>query len=607
MRYKLYDESDNVLEDTIYKVLRHRGIKNPKEYLTPNKNKILSPYDLNNMRRAVDKYTEHINRRSIIGVLIDSDVDGYCSGAMIYSNIKKTQGEDYPVVYILHTRAKAHGLTKDVIIPKDIELLIIPDASTNDKKQLKELNKTMDILILDHHELEEKYSESDLDNGEHCTIIVNNQMSEKYTNKDFCGAGIVYKFLKALDEELWTESADEYLDLVALANISDVMDIRSYETKYYIDLGLKNIKNKFILEMIKAQDYSMGGKINIHNIQFYITPVINGCIRVGSLEEKELLFKAFIEQDETFEYKKRGTKNKPAEVIQENIYERAARLSKNAKSRQDNAKKKGVKTISNYIDNTFTEEQKVIVVDTTELLESALTGLVAMQIAESYNRPCILLNKYYDDEKDIEVYGGSARNINYSPIDRFKDVINSTSTFNYAKGHSNAFGVNINIGKTEEAITELNEILKDTIYDSTYKVDFILQPEDVEINVLAEFTKMEDIIGQGIDEPIVAIENLTLQKEAFEIIGKQEDTVKFYFNNIEFIQFNCNEDNEVYNFLQDAWDENDTVTFDLVANIRWSDYKGVRKLQAPIKDVNVIKTNKSSINSDDFDDEEDAW
>ena len=95
---------------------------------------------------------------------------------------------DYPVNYILHARAKAHGLDDDIVISDDTKLLIIPDAGTNDTEQCKELSENgIDILILDHHESEEKNPYA---------LIVNNQMSDNYFNKDFCGAGVVYKFYK---------------------------------------------------------------------------------------------------------------------------------------------------------------------------------------------------------------------------------------------------------------------------------------------------------------------------------------------------------------------------------------------------------------------------
>ena len=206
---------------------------------------------------------------------------------MMYSYIKKMD-EDYPIEYILHTRAKAHGLSDDVTIPSDVKLLIIPDAGTNDTEQCKALSETgVEILILDHHEKEEDNTYA---------IIVNNQISDNYSNKSLCGAGVVYRFLQALDEENWNEFADDYLDLCALANISDVMDMRSYETRYLTDLGLLNVKNKCFQSLIDAQNYSMNGKVNIHNVQWYITPILNGMIRIGSQEEKELLFRASVRQ-----------------------------------------------------------------------------------------------------------------------------------------------------------------------------------------------------------------------------------------------------------------------------------------------------------------------
>ena len=98
-------------------------------------------------------------------------------------------------------------------------------------------DKGIDIIVLDHHEREE-------DNP--YALIVNNQCSKDYPNKQLCGGGIVYRWLQALDDYYWNEFADDYLDLVAFSNISDVMDLREYETRYLVDCGLLNIKNKFL-------------------------------------------------------------------------------------------------------------------------------------------------------------------------------------------------------------------------------------------------------------------------------------------------------------------------------------------------------------------------
>lgn len=593
MKYRLYENGTNDTSNVVMEVLKNRGVCDCNEYLNLT-DKVVLPYSyLNNMDEAVDLFINHFERKSKIGVLVDEDVDGFCSASEMYLYIKRLDS-DYPVKYIMHQRAKAHGLSDDIELPDDIELLIIPDAGTNDVEQCKKLNENgIDILILDHHE-------SEKDNP--FALIVNNQMSERYDNKSLCGAGVVYKFLKALDDRLWNEYADDFLDLFALGNISDVMDMRSYETRYLTDLGLKNIQNKFLKALIKAQEYSMNDIVNIHNIQWYITPVINAIIRIGSIEEKELVFRSFIEEDEFFEYKKRATKNNPAQTIQESIYDRAARFCKNSKQRQDKLRDKGLEKLSNQAKKFCKnpDETKILLVDATDVLHEGLTGVVAIKMAENFNKPVILL-KRHRNERGEEVYGGSARNMNNSPIENLKDVINSTNVIK-GQGHANAFGiVDLPIDKKEEATRILNDILKDVEYDATYLVDYIFDIYEVDVNTIMQLSVFDNIICQGIEEPKIAVENIKLSRSEFEIFGKKEDIISFTYNGIKYVQFKCKEGNQIYDFLQNAWDDNETVTFNIVGKPSINEYNGIRIPQVIILDNDIISTD----NTETFEDE--AW
>lgn len=595
MKYRLYENGTNDTSNVVIEVLKNRGVCDCNEYLNLT-DKVVLPYSyLNNMDEAVDLFINHFERKSKIGVLVDEDVDGFCSASEMYLYIKRLDS-DYPVNYIMHQRAKAHGLSDDIELPDDIELLIIPDAGTNDVEQCKKLNENgIDILILDHHE-------SEKDNP--FALIVNNQMSERYDNKSLCGAGVVYKFLKALDDRLWNEYADDFLDLFALGNISDVMDMRSYETRYLTDLGLKNIQNKFLKALIKAQEYSMNDIVNIHNIQWYITPVINAIIRIGSIEEKELVFRAFIEEDEFFEYKKRATKNNPAQTIQESIYDRAARFCKNSKQRQDKLRDKGLEKLSNQAKKFCknSDETKILLVDATDVLHEGLTGVVAIKMAENFNKPVILL-KRHRNERGEEVYGGSARNMNNSPIENLKDVINSTNVIK-GQGHANAFGiVDLPIDKKEEATRILNDILKDVEYDATYLVDYIFDIYEVDVNTIMQLSVFDNIICQGIEEPKIAVENIKLSRSEFEIFGKKEDIISFTYNGIKYVQFKCKEGNQIYDFLQNAWDDNETVTFNIVGKPSINEYNGIRTPQVIILDNDIISTD----NTETFEDEDEAW
>ena len=593
MQYKLFENnkcSNNVLET----FLTNRGVKDFKTYTNLTENVLIHYSKLDNIFIALNCFLKHFNMRNKISILIDEDVDGFTSSAIMYSYIKQLD-KDYPVEYILHKKAKSHGLNEYgelIDIPNETKLLIVPDAGTNDYNECKQITEQgIDIIILDHHEKE-------FDNP--YAIVVNNQTSNSYDNKTLCGVGIVYKFLQAIDEELWVDFSNKFLDLVALGNISDMMDIRSFETKFLIDKGLSSICNNFFKSLIEAQNYTMKDKINIHNIQWYITPVINGMIRFGSYEEKDLLFRALTEQYEEFEYKKRATKTKPAETIIENIYDRVARLCLNAKNRQDNKRKKGVSEVNNLISQTITKQDKIVMADVTDILDNELTGVVAMKVAEEYNMPCILLRKRFDNK---EKYGGSMRIPHNCPVYNFKDIINSCESFNNCIGHQGAAGVEIDVNKVHSGKQELNNMLKDICYDTTFIVDYILNEYEVDFALVNDLIKLEDYVGQGIPETLIAIEDIQLSKKDFEIIGKNSNTITFRLNDIKFIMFNAN--NQLLEWLSDEWSESGNVKFIIVGAPTINNFNGVKELQVNIKGMNVIKIEESentcNNDNDDFD------
>ena len=67
----------------------------------------------------------------------------------------------------------------------------------------------------------------------------------------------------------------------------------------------------------------------------------------------------------------------------------------------------------------------------------------------------------------------------------------------------------------EKAINMMNSILRDTEYDSTYRVDFILDINHVTIPLIIKLSQFEDIICQGIDEPMLANREYIIDKRLF--------------------------------------------------------------------------------------------
>ena len=574
MNYRLIKNSLNDIDNPKQTILLNRGIENWKQYLNLNEDCIHDFNLLKNIDKAVGCFIKHIENKSRIHIIVDSDVDGYTSASMVYRYIKQL-GKDINVTYSLHTK-KQHGISEDIEIPKDCELLIIPDAGSNDIEQCKELvEKGIDVIILDHHICDK---ENDF------AIVVNNQMCD-YPNKNFCGAGIVYKFLKAIDEELWEDYADKMLDIVALGNISDVMDMRECETRYYVDLGLSKIRSKLFKALIEKQSYSMNGVVNITSVQFYVTPILNSMIRVGSAEDKDLLFRAFIETDEVFKYKKRGE----TEESDEDIYTRAARLCYNAKNRQGKEVQKGVDAIDELIQEKEIYKDKVMFINVSDILGETLTGLVAIKIAEKYNRPCLLLRRQKVREDGSLYYGGSCRNFDNSPIESLKDFLDSTGTFEFVQGHDNAAGISIPRENVTKSIELCNERLADIDFQKCFNVDFDINASDLSVGFIKAIDEMKDIFGQGIKEPLVHIKNIPIWSENFFVMGKNSNSWKVINDEgYAFVKFNVDVDKDevlqIYNSNLDREEEYSLGNIDVVGTVSINNYNNILTPQIIIKD-----------------------
>ena len=214
-------------------------------------------------------------------------MDGFTSSALF---VKFMQYINHPIG-ILMDEGKTHGLTDNIMddIIGNYDLVIIPDAGSNDIEQHKKLlDNDVDFIILDHHEV---LSESikHLNNDEN-GVVVNNQLLDM--NKNYTGVGMVYIFLKYVNfYENLDIDIDKHLDLVALGAIGDVSNVADKEIRYYVTKGLNNITNPFIKAVMERKGLKeMTGR----DASFSIISMINAVTRIGTVEEKQVLFDAIV-------------------------------------------------------------------------------------------------------------------------------------------------------------------------------------------------------------------------------------------------------------------------------------------------------------------------
>lgn len=584
MQYKLIgtNDTDNIIET----VLHNRGIEDPNAYLHLT-NSVVQDYNkLSNIQEAIQCFTKHYEAHNKIVIMPDEDCDGYTSSAMLYLYIKALD-PNYPVEYVMHSRPKMHGLgSKEYTkIPDGTKLLIIADAGTNDANECnKFIEQGIDVIILDHHDAnyqEESEEEINYQTAEYNNaIIVNNQLSPEYSNKDLSGAGVVYRFLQALDEELWEDYADNFLDLCCVGNVADVMDIRNFETRYFINQGISNFKNKFLTALAKAQEYSMHGEITVHNIAWYIAPVINSITRIGTPEERELVFRAMIEQDETFTYDKRGVS-----LVEENIYDRAARIAKNAKSRQDKQRDK----VFNELKDQADLNDKVIFLESKQA-QSGLVGLSAMKLADTLKHPVIIVKEIVKDGELI--LSGSCRNYDGSPIPNLKDLILQTNLFIFCSGHGNAAGLAIKPENVDSAKNKFEELLQNVDFNPAIPCDFVFDADELDAGFIQTIEQYNWLWGTGVKEPKIAVENITIRRADIHVQGKSFNSVSFIHNDIKFVQFNMKEDDPLLEWAS-VWDgeDGDQVILNVVGTVGINEYQGTYTPQFIIENSNLTIQN----------------
>lgn len=581
MQYKLFENSLNDKNNIIKTVLLNRGIENPTRYLNCTKCPAAEDWKLlDNIDKAVELFDKHFQNRDKIVILADNDNDGIASATVAYQYIRDLD-KDYPVEIVVHDEPKSHGLSGDFELPEDTKLFWIPDAATNDRLEVMELQKRgISIIITDHHHA----SEDGLKNIESGVVIINNQTSKNYPNKSYCGCAITREFCRALDEFYWTDYASKYDDLVAIADIADVMSLKDIATRREVALGLSNIRNKMLLEIFDAQSFSTKGVISPFTVSFYISPLINSYIRVGTAEDKRLLLRAFCEDEsEAFEYTKRG------ETIptQENIYQHCVRIMKSYKGKQDRQKEKGFKELQTKIDKSSLQN-KVIVCDCTEELDQALTGLVAIKIAETYNKPTLLLRTKKDDPN---VFGGSGRAFDYCPVDDFRGLTESCPYVALSQGHNQAFGVEIpseNIDKVQEWF---NQQLEGVDFNKVYTVDFEINADDVDFFLCRTVDEYKTIWAKEVEEPLFLIKGLVVDNKCARICGENSNTIQIVWEDfpVKYVQFRVDESNELYDWLNNNWDENATVELNIIGKLGLSTYKGITTGQVNIMDLEIVR------------------
>lgn len=586
MKYKLIN-TPNDKYNAKQQILINRGMKEEDlvHYMNLTDDDINPPEAFGEeiINAASNCLLKHLNNDSKIVIIVDCDCDGYTSAAIISNYIYDIKGDYYTenfISWFMH-EGKQHGLSDAMDFIEDIgpDLVIIPDAGTNDKEQLKILNnKDIDVIILDHHEVEEKNFWF-MEFYPHLYLI--NSQLPQYPNKFLSGAGVVWQFCKYLDKRLERDNADWYLDLVAIGLDGDMMSLQSFETRRLITKGLDpaNIHNPFINGMWEKNKFKLGDHPTAWGATFYIVPLVNAITRSGTLDEKELIFSSMLKFQAFMEIPSNKRGHKIGET--ERIVDQAVRTCTNVKNRQTRAEDAGIELVQHLIkDNNMMDHKVLLFLLEPGQIKPEIRGLIANKIMARYQRPCCMLTKTTRDGN--VAYEGSARGCDKVGVTEFKDICAGTQVCEYTVGHQGAFGLGIPADKIDDFLKSTDAQLENMASEPIYHVDYIWRAQEVDPAAILDIAEMDPYWGKDVDEALVAIQGLQITADIITMMAS--NTVKITLpNNVSIIKFRMPD--EEYNKLIS---ETGYVEINAVCRCNRNEWNGNISAQLLLEDYEIV-------------------
>ena len=359
----------------------------------------------------------------------------------------------------------------------------------------KELS--MAVMVMDHHQPSgDGLPVSDV-------LLDPHQEGDSYPNPELCGVGVSYKFICALFSRLGIKAPVEYLDLVALGTLADLVQMTP-ENRYFTRTGLESLKSSRwpgVQEMYSSlmKPHSCVGGIDV---MYKLAPLLNA---PGRMERPDPALKLLLCEN-------KGEAGKLLEELKE--------WNKRRKDKEAEITKMAMEQVQALYGDTI----PTVIVVAGENWHVGVIGIVAAKLAQEFHRPSAVLSIING------MAHASARAV--PGFNWHKALFDSRELFDRWGGHANAAGFSLEAGKIEELRGRLLQSAKDQGYtgevintDESYPYDIkiALRELTVETRVptgrypirersILEFIDLLEPFGGNFPYPAFRAEGVTVHR-----------------------------------------------------------------------------------------------
>jgi len=446
----------------VARILVHRGLKDPegaRRYLSSSlRSDLPSPFLMAGMEQAAGRLVRALERKELICVWGDYDVDGTTGTAALVSFLREVGGE--VIYYIPHRIDEGYGLNPEglkQLSSQGVRLVVSVDCGISNYEEV-ELARSIgiDVVIVDHHELPPNLPPA--------FAITNPHRPDcSFPDKGLSGAGLAFYLIIGLRAKLreagWfgaSESPDirRYLDIVTLGTIADMVPLtgvnRVLTRRGLTELGGSTRPGVVALKQVARLP---PGEISAGQVGFQLGPRINAAGRMDAgLKVVEML----------------------TTESQEVALRIAQELDEHNRERQAMEAQVLAEALSEVDADPLLKERYSIVLG-REGWHPGVLGIVASRIVERFHRPTVVIAFSQGAGK------GSARSIRgFHMVEGLRCCADFLEKFG---GHEYAGGLSIKQEKFPSFLTSFEEIARNS-----------LAPEDLipvlEIDAELEFSEI---------------------------------------------------------------------------------------------------------------------
>ena len=550
------------VDKDILKILFSRGIKSPgeiRDFLNPKLENLQNPNKLYDVEKSVKIIKEAIRKNINIWIYGDYDVDGITSTAVLYLALKELGAEN--VIYYIPIRDEGYGLNNDALKKiKDSggELVITVDCGITAFEEIKFANSiNLPVIITDHHNLQGKKVPEAL------AVINPKRIENEYTFESLAGVGTVFMLVLSLFKSYGKkEEAFEYLDLVSIGTIADIVPLLS-ENRILTRFGLEKLpftKNRglaFLLYKLFNSGENKGNnpksEYSTYDVGFIIAPVFNAA---GRLKDAKMVVKLLTSDN-----------NREIEIIVKEL------INKNFERKE--LQSRIVEMIEKNIEKNKINEDFVII-DYSPEYHHGIIGIAASKIVDTYYKPVIIM----EVKEDEGIAVGSCRSIEGFNI--LNALQSMPELFVKFGGHAGAAGFTIPIKNIELFKRKINEYAKKILKEDDF-VKIINIDKQIPMQKMSyEFFKTIELLKPfGFGNPMPTFQTKNVLLENIKFIGENKNHIMFDLKQKGFVIKNA-----VWFGSGEYFKElNENLFYDIVYKLKIEEFQDRYYTKAYIEDM----------------------